>query len=326
MDTWRLIVLLLGPAPIVLGCLALSRWAKPSVAEARETNRVTVAANDPGHVGPADFDNGSGPALAERCRRTAEELRWQLGDQAAVLAVSPFVLAGNLPLEELAAWHRDWLYPATEAFVASYGARRPSEPIRVLLWSDETSYAAAARKLFGDQDLSIYGYYRPHARTLMLNTSTGAGTLVHELTHALVHEDFPAIPDWFNEGLAALHEECHITADSRELIGRENWRLPVLQRGLSAGELPPLADFMEGDFRAGPEGQNYAQARYLCLYLQRAGRLVEFYTRFRRTAADDPQGVATLAEMLGPQEWSQLDASWRRWAAGLSWEPRPASR
>lgn len=325
MDTWRLIVLLVGPAPIVLGCLALSRWAKPTAAEARENNQVTVA-TDPGHVGPVHIDRGGGLALAEQCRRTAEELGWQLGDQAAILVAPPFVLAGNLEREALGAWHRDSLGPATEAFIARYGARRPSQPIRVLLWADETSYSAAARQLFGDQDLSIYGYYRPQARTLMLNTSTGAGTLVHELTHALVHEDFPGIPDWFNEGLAALHEECHITADARDLVGRENWRLPVLQQALSAGEVPRLAEFIAGDFRAGPEGRNYAQARYLCLYLQRTGRLVEFYTRFRQSVADDPQGAATLAAVFGPSEWRELDETWRHWVAGLRWEPERANR
>ena len=86
----------------------------------------------------------------------------------------------------------------------------------------------------------MYGYYKPQQRTLVMNISTGGGTLVHELTHALIDFDFPLVPDWFNEGLASLHEACHILPDESRIEGLTNWRLPGLQQAVAERRLPSL--------------------------------------------------------------------------------------
>ena len=67
-----------------------------------------------------------------------------------------------------------------------------------------------AKKLYDDDDLSKYGYYKPSEKTMLMNINTGTGTLVHEMTHALVRYDFPDIPSWFNEGLGSLYERCSL--------------------------------------------------------------------------------------------------------------------
>ncbi len=73
----------------------------------------------------------------------------------------------------------------------------------VWLFTDEKPYAEHSLRIYGDKDVSVYGYYKPDKRVLVMNIGTGGGTLVHELTHALAAFDFPGQPDWFNEGLAS---------------------------------------------------------------------------------------------------------------------------
>src|SRR5262249_40360681 len=147
--------------------------------------------------------------------------------------------------------------------------------------------------------ISIYGYYKPRQRTLVMNIGTGNGTLLHELTHALVDFDFPQIPDWLNEGLASLHEQSRFREDPRGpwIEGLVNWRLAGLQEVAKANKLGSLEHLIENrEFRGPNEGTNYAQARYFCLYLQQQGVLEEFYKAFRAAQDFDQRGLVTLRE------------------------------
>ena len=47
--------------------------------------------------------------------------------------------------------------------------------------------------------------------------------VAHELTHALGHFDFPEMPEWFDEGLASLHEDARFSDDHLD-DGVPNWR------------------------------------------------------------------------------------------------------
>ena len=78
------------------------------------------------------------------------------------------------------------------------------------MFSGEQSYNHYADKLFGEDGISIYGYYKPQLRTLVMNISTGGGTLVHEIVHPFMATNFPKCPSWFNEGLASLYEQAGI--------------------------------------------------------------------------------------------------------------------
>src|SRR5690606_23085701 len=103
------------------------------------------------------------------------------------------------------------------------------------------------------------------------------------------------VPAWFNEGLASLHEQCHIRPDETGIDGLVNWRLAGLREALAAGRLRPLASLIgDDDFRGPQETINYAQARYFCLYMQEQGVLEQFYRRFRETQPQDPQGMKAV--------------------------------
>lgn len=326
----RLFVLIFGPLPIVAASVALSLCLKSD-------KTLPVAANDvlglPALTSVADgaervskspraaaARHTAKDPLSELCRQSAAQLKKRLAEGGQVIVRPPFVIAGDMTVEELDSWHQRTIRPAADAMANSYFSVTPTQPITVLLFPGETSYNENAKKLFEDNGISVYGYYKPQSRTLVMNIGTGGGTLVHELTHALIDFDFPDVPDWFNEGLASLHEQCRFRdgEDGAWVEGLENWRLAGLQKTIRAKRLRPLKTMIEAnDFRGELEGVNYAQARYLCLYLQRQGALAKFYKQFRDGHAKDPFGVKSLENVLQITSWSQLDRDFQKWALAL---------
>ncbi len=275
----------------------------------------------PGRSALAPLADENDAALARACGQSAERLEQELGPDCRIIARSPFVLGGDLRLDELEAWHEKTIVPAVRAMKACYFQERPTQPITVLLFRSERSYSHYSQKLFGEADISQYGYYKPNSRTLLVNIATGDGTLLHELTHALIDFDFPNAPDWLNEGLASLHEQCRFRggAGGPWIEGTVNWRLKGLQQVIRQQRLRSLASLVEErNFRGSFEGTNYAQARYFCLYMQQKGLLEEFFAAFRKNQVRDPRGLATLAETFEPKTWPQLDGDFQRWVLELA--------
>ncbi len=173
---------------------------------------------------------------------------------------------------------------------------------------------AASRELFADRRVSAFGYYKPSRRTLLVNLSAGAGALRHELTHAVIDFDLPQAPAWLSEGLASLHEACDVSAKPGGLAGVANWRTRALLEALRIGRLPSLHSLVWlGDLQGRDEAVRYAQARHLCLYLQRRRLLAPFYARYRQRVGQDPSGADTLLETVGGQSWPELEAAFRAW-------------
>lgn len=308
--------------------LGLARWIKPVGLAPAEANHVVRAA-DPQieslirstpPVRPGDS------ALDARCHEMAEKLRERLGPDCQVEEFPPFVLAGDLSADELKSWHAQTIGPASRAMAHSFFRIAPDEPITVLLFANEHSYDHYAHELFGDGQISIYGYYKRGQRVLVMNAATGAGTVVHELTHALADFDCPRIPDWFNEGLASLHEQCRIREDESGIDGLENWRLPILQKAIQEKRLRSLESLITGDdFRLHNIGLNYAQARYFCLWLQRQGLLKEFFHRWRATQGSDPLGAEAVQATLTGRDWNAIDREFQNWVMTLEWQPSTAT-
>lgn len=262
----------------------------------------------------------AGGLLERRCTRKAGEWELRLGSDCQVLVRTPFVLGGDYGREELEGLYEETIAPAVRAMRQSYFDAEPDEPVTVLVFRSEASYNRHCELLFQERGISIYGYYKPKLRTLVLNLGTGHGTLLHELTHALADFDFPQMPAWINEGLASLHEQSRFRAGPAGpwIEGLVNWRLAGLQEVARAGQLGSLAEMFENpDFRGRREGTNYAQARYFCLYLQQRGLLARFYRSFRDQYADDPRGLRALAELLPGTPLAELDQDFQQWVLNL---------
>jgi hypothetical protein len=325
----RWFILLFGPLPIFGASWITSAWF-------RSEPRAVAARNDALLDAPPAVSSGGPSVVAEdrpssihaaenglqrACRAAADRLVKRAGGGLRAITRAPFVVAGDLDAEDLQAYYGDTIAPAVRAMQCRYFRSRPHQPITVLVFRGEESYNRFARELFGDGQVSIYGYYKPSARTLLVNIATGNGTLLHELTHALMDFEIPDVPAWLNEGIASLHEQCRFRADQRGpwIEGLVNWRLGGLQSTVRKGRLRSLAALVEADDFRGPlVGTNYAQARYFCLYLQRKGLLEEFFRDFRAHRAGDPFGSAAIARVLGDREWTEVDRDFQAWVLELS--------
>ena len=258
-----------------------------------------------------------GQSVEERAEALVRQVRSRLDDTFIVEREGIFVVAGNLPRRQFESIRRWTIAAGGTALWASYCTKRPSEPVIIYLFADDKSYRAWAKRLFGDERVSHFGYYRPGDHAMLMNIATGTGTLVHELTHALVRPDFPQIPTWFDEGLASLHEQCRL--GPRGITGLVNWRLPGLQRAIREGRLVPLAKLVattEREFRGANEGLHYAEARYLVMYLQHKGLLRRFYREFRANVQKDPTGAKTLEALTG-KTLPELQKDWLAWVRTL---------
>lgn len=304
----------MSPLPLLAGELPVNA-AEPLTLDATSADETFAA-----RTADAAAANPPADELVAACETVAQELADRLGERCAVVLHAPFVIGGDLSRAELDEWHHRTIGPAARAMAKSYFDATPNRPVTVLLFRDEKSYNHYAQELYGEAGISVFGYYKPSQRVLVMNIATGGGTLVHELTHALMDFDFPGVPDWFNEGLASLHEQCRIRDDESGIDGLENWRLPILQQAIQQNRLRSLQSLIaDDDFRSDNIGLNYAYARYFCLYLQREGKLEEFFRRFRADRHTDEQGEQTVAAVLAPASWDELDRQFQAWVMQLKW-------
>ncbi len=252
--------------------------------------------------------------LEEACGHLMHEYAGLLPDGWNVISRPPFVLASDLTVDELRRLDAEIIIPTARALQIDYFDVVPSVPITVVLASSEAEFEECATR-FGHRGHAEYaGLYSRDDRRLLLNLATGEGTIAHELTHALAHLDFPEMPEWFDEGLASLHEDSEFSADGLTLIGRANWRTQLLHQEAIQGRLPALEEFVQTPFNGPHAAQHYAIARGLCLYLQERGRLGAFYRKCRSNFAVDPTGGWSLAAVLGQTDLQKVDTDFQHWA------------
>ena len=203
-----------------------------------------------------------------------------------------------------------------------YFRRDPAEVIDIWLFRDRASYTNHAWLLFRDTPTTPFGYYSAEHRALIMNIATGGGTLVHEIVHPFMRANFPECPAWFNEGLASLYEQA--AEKQGRIRGKINWRYKGLEAAIKEGRTIPFAQLTalsESEFYGGSNStnynQHYAQARYLCYYLQEKGLLVKFYHDFVAGAKRDPTGFATLQRVLGEKDMTDFQKRWEKFVLAL---------
>lgn len=315
----RTLMLILGPFVMVATAYAVSMQAGTRIAIPPVAVEVAAPVSAPAAAPPGRPLT----PLQAACERSARELRTQLSDQCSVISRPPFVIAGDVLPARLQQCYEQTILPVAHVLAKSYFTTLPDQPIRIVLFASERSYREYATRVDGPNAAGYYGYFQRADRRIVANRATGDGTLAHELTHALSQFDFPNMPEWFDEGLASLHEESEFAPDGQRLIGLHNWRLRLLQAALRRDRLPSLDElFASTEFRGEGEGLHYAMVRYLCLYLQDHDLLVPFYVQFRDTLARDPladpTGRATLCTVTKSAQLEDLNTRFRTWLQGLS--------
>jgi hypothetical protein len=254
-----------------------------------------------------------------------ERLKVKLpGKDFTIVEVRPFVVVGDGEPAEVRRRAEQNVRWAVKLLKKAYFTKDPPVIIDVWLFKDKESYETNAEELFGKKPDTPFGYYSAEHRALVMNISTGGGTLIHELVHPYVAANFPDCPSWFNEGLASLYEQCG--EENGEIHGYTNWRLAGLQRAISGKKVPPFATLCStttNEFYSQDKGTNYAQARYLCYYLQQECLLKTYYKKFRANAAKDSSGYKTLQDILdrkGDAEMKAFQKEWEKWVLGLKFE------
>jgi uncharacterized SAM-binding protein YcdF (DUF218 family) len=268
------------------------------------------AAAETAVLGKTDFDNH------------VAQLKQRLPSNGFSIVVQrPFVVIGDeaeAVVKERAEGTVKW---AVEKLRQDFFTEDPKDIIDIWLFKDEDSYKKHALQLFNDTPSTPYGYYSRKNKALIMNISTGGGTLVHEIVHPFIEANFPSCPAWLNEGLGSLYEQCG--EQDGHIHGYVNWRLPGLQRAIKAGGLGSFQDLLAMDanaFYGDTRGVNYAQARYLCYYLQQKGLLFTFYKQFHANRKTDPTGYETLKSVLKETDMHQFQRKWQKFVLDLNQE------
>ncbi len=260
------------------------------------------------------------PRTQEAAKAAVAEIKKELGDDFAVERLNDvFFIACNDT-----AWSFD-KYKGTinrvYAFLTStYLKTKPTKPLRVYLFRDKESYDSYVKKSSGREPTTPFGFYLAGERKMVMNISTGTGTLAHELVHPLLAEDFPDVPAWFNEGFASLFEMSETNRDGR-IVGLVNWRLPGLQQAMRKGtaiSLPDLVKTNLAQFYADNTGVNYATARYLIYWLQEKELLLAFYNEFKATVKVDGTGRNALETVTG-KKLDEFEPEWREFVKKLEY-------
>jgi hypothetical protein len=226
----------------------------------------------------------------------------------------PFVIAGDLGEADLERLYDEAVLPVTRGMWRSFFDRRPDAPVTIVVLGSDAGFATAAAELDGHKSSAYAGYTQRGERRIVVNLATGRGTLAHELSHILALFDFPDMPEWFDEGLASLHEDTRFSDDGLTLIGVQNWRSRLLGDVQSRNQLPDLELVIKNPaLRGEGEGLNYALVRGFCHFLQERGLLSHFYRKFRDGVAIDPSGIATLCELLDVATIGEVDQLFRNW-------------
>ena len=240
------------------------------------------------------------------------------GDGFHILIQKPFVVIGDESPQRVRSRAVRTVKWAVEHIKQDYFSSDPTAIIDIWLFKDKDSYEQNCRKLFRTDPGTPFGFYSSAHRALVMNISTGGGTLVHEIVHPFMESNFPECPSWFNEGLASLYEQSG--ERNGQIIGRTNWRLRGLQLAIESdrlGSFEELCTTTRREFYDDPNGTNYAQARYLCYYLQENGLLRKFYRQFLDSADQDPGGYQTLQRVLGREDMDQFQREWEAYVMKL---------
>lgn len=308
----RLLTLTFGPIVIVgLAYLAAQPGGRAPAASPVTTDSFTPPS------GPTP-ERSEEPSLLAACQRKRESLIKRLGSKFFSIVHTPFVVIGDLPISELEREYRETIAPTQRALAIAYFDKSPSEPIAIVLLSGDETYQHCAERLDGQTRASFAGYYERKDRRIVVNSKTGDGTIAHELTHALAHFDFPDMPEWFDEGLASLHEEARFSDDGLRIVGLSNWRIRYLIPAIQKGNLRPLDSLVrQTRIRRDEQALDYAHARFFCLFLQERGLLEPFYRKFRVAGPGDPSGAGTLTALFATSDLATVDGDFRAWAVTL---------
>lgn len=252
-------------------------------------------------------------------QKHSESLKTKLkGRGFTVIIEKPFIVIGDESAEMVQRRSLNTVKWAVDKLKKDFFTEDPANILEIWLFKDDVSYRKHAKEFFDDEPDTPYGYYSSANKALVMNISTGGGTLVHEIVHPFIEANFPNCPSWFNEGMGSLFEQAG--EEDGHIVGYTNWRLAGLQRAIRQKNVPQFQTLLsttDRQFYTADTGTNYAQARYLLYYLQQKGLLVRFYQEFYTNRKTDPTGYKSLQKVLDEKNMTQFQTRWESFVLNL---------
>ena len=177
-------------------------------------------------------------ALAKR----ADKLREELPEEYTVIVQPPFVVIGDEASSIVRERSTATVKWAVSQLKSNFFEKDPSAIFEIWLFKDSQSYYRNAAERWGVRPDTPFGYASSFDRVLVMNISTGGGTLVHEIVHPFIDSNFADCPAWFNEGLASLYEQS--AERDGKIVGLPNWRLEGLKKAILSNQLPSFHQLM----------------------------------------------------------------------------------
>ncbi|MEK6700647.1 MAG: PDZ domain-containing protein [Planctomycetota bacterium] len=199
-----------------------------------------------------------------------------------------------------------------------------------------------AQLMFGPAAMSstsmIGGAY-VHDDKRLVSQDTGA-TLRHEFMHVLHWRDMDRRgqrhPIYVQEGLCSLTEDFDVVPGTdvdgvKAIKLASSWRTNIAKRRERGGTLIPIetmAAMPHEKFMGYRPLANYAIARTLFLWLEREGKLSDWYADYTTNFGEDPTGVKSFARIMGGEAKSIAEANkrFKAWVRALPEVPEEIAR
>jgi hypothetical protein len=181
----------------------------------------------------------------------------------------------------------------------------PAKPLVYLLGDDPFELRGVTAKLYPSAQIPgapFFGFYNPRDRLIVATALGGYGTVLHELMHALVRDDFPEVPAWLEEGMATLYERSGWSPE--KLLPAPNWRMDLIrpEDALAPGRFDGIGPSPD------VEPKRLSLIRLLFVHLDAGDRLRPLYDHVKRTGP-----ATTLADALGAVGFDE--AAWKPYVA-----------
>jgi hypothetical protein len=147
-----------------------------------------------------------------------------------------------------------------------------------------------------------------------------ANNILHECSHAIMHQQFRALPIWLDEGCAVYFSyPVYMRDEHDDLVLRSRWF--ELRSWLQRGLLPDLRKFLDAsplEFRLQDPQMTYPVSwsvfQLLMSTPENRRALNEVVAEYQKPAAKPPD-CAQLLDKFYPGGLVRMDKDWRRWIA-----------
>lgn len=258
-------------------------------------------------VTTVEFDNYNFQELEEVYENldydeALSEFSAKLGNEFRAIRFRYFVVFSNLEDKVTYQLIDSDIRNTVDAMLNHYIDKRPDEVTPIFIFKDMQSYKDFSVDEFGvdESDLSPYGFYKISKNVILIRYVNWKGSTSHETTHAMLQNDFPDIPSWFNEGFAAMHEKAIF--NNGKFIGNFNWRILALRRAFNEDTYTSLRHLMstnDDEFYGKRTSFYYAQACYMFMLLQERGLFEQYYKTFRDNYSRDHTGIKQFEKLTG---------------------------